>query len=139
MLFKCPIHIASRLRRNKTTSCYLGFIGYESFSKGGPIVYICMASDSKQIWVFNTDIRYTHSTAASPIRGLKIFYMSVVPLEDVTTGSLSARGFELLSLDDAIFTALQERLQESNLTLCPELRKFSEWNVGTLRRFENSI
>jgi hypothetical protein len=86
--------------------------------------------------VFNTDIRYTHSSSPKPVRGIKVFWQDAKPGENVPTDSLKATGFEGVEVDEKAFHTLRGCLEESNKALPGELGKNGEWNVGSLRRFE---
>jgi hypothetical protein len=94
--------------------------------------------DDLQLWIFNTDIRYTHSNALKPARGVKVFWQTVGQNEKVSTDSLKATGFESVELDAKSFATLKQCLSESSLALPEDMRKTSVWNVGSLRRFEYS-
>jgi len=101
-------------------------------------LYLMHTPDVLQLWVFNTDIRYTHSNALTPARGVKVFWQTVGRNEKVSTDSLKATGFESVELDASSFAVLKQCLSDSSLALPEDMRKISAWNVGSLRRFEHS-
>lgn len=95
----------------------------------------CMA-DTPQVWIFNTDIRYTHTHAEGSIRGVKVFWMLVKEGESVVTDSLKATGFEGVALGREAFETLRKCLVDSNAALPRDAGRSGEWMVGALRRFE---
>ncbi|KAI5817129.1 ubiquitin-conjugating enzyme E2-binding protein [Pyronema omphalodes] len=91
-----------------------------------------------KVWVFNPDIRYTHSQESKPVRGIKVFWQAVKKGEHVPTDSLKATGFEAVELDAKAFETLKRCLDESNSALPVGIRQSGEWNVGAIRRFEDT-
>ncbi|KAI5849007.1 ubiquitin-conjugating enzyme E2-binding protein [Tricharina praecox] len=94
-----------------------------------------------KIWIFNTDYRYTHTHSAESVRAVKLLWQTVEPGEKVPTDSLKATGFEGIALDPTCLQTLRKCLHDSNGHLPGNIGKTSmgqsgEWNVGSLRRFE---
>ena len=88
------------------------------------------------MWIFNPDIRYTHTQSTGSVRGVKVFWQEMKPGETVATDSLKATGFEGVILDTGAFQTLRQCLAESNRALPGDIGKSGEWKVGALRRFE---
>lgn len=108
------------------------------------LVVSCDDEDSKELsrlklWLFNTDIKYTSSRTRRPMRAVKVFYQEV-EVEDGAGAeqgtSLENGGFEEVRLVREMVVGLKEELGSSTGELLEELRRFREWKVGALQRFE---
>ncbi|KAI9868935.1 MAG: hypothetical protein M1813_002758 [Trichoglossum hirsutum] len=92
------------------------------------------------LWVFNTNLRYTISNSLSGSqRAMKVFYQT----HNITIGQLGSKvqtaplSPEEVYLPLHIHQQLRERLHGSNRSLPTSARKFQEWDIGLLGRFEN--
>jgi ubiquitin-protein ligase E3 D len=87
------------------------------------------------VWVFNPDIHYSSSRRSEPVvRALKIFYQLVddgQKLLDEHQASL-----EELRLPRPVYESFQKSLIDSTDLLPPSARKFQDWTIGLLDRFE---
>lgn len=87
------------------------------------------------LWIFNPDIHYSTSRRPEPVvRAVKIFYQEIDDpqrLLDEHQASL-----EELLLPAKSFESVQQALIESTGLLPPNARKFKEWTIGLLDRFE---
>ncbi|KAA8894131.1 ubiquitin-conjugating enzyme E2-binding protein [Sphaerosporella brunnea] len=93
-------------------------------------------SPGLKLWIFNTEVYYTHSSSPMPVRGIKVFWQEAKPGEKVQTDSLKVTGLEAVELDEKAFHTLASCLEESNQALPADIGKNGEWNAGSLRRFE---
>ncbi|KAF2968579.1 hypothetical protein GQX73_g4954 [Xylaria multiplex] len=90
-----------------------------------------------QIWVFNANITFSSTKASrSPIDAVKVFYRIVSQEEaDIMLESITS-DVQDISLPSEAITTILGLLNESN-SLVPESdRKFKEWTVGLLERWD---
>ncbi|KAL9110046.1 MAG: hypothetical protein Q9227_005385 [Pyrenula ochraceoflavens] len=86
------------------------------------------------LWVFNPDLRYTSSTMPGARRAMKVFYqITPDPLRLLNDNSTS---LEELYLPSPAKNELQSILQNSTGSLPMPARKFQNWDVALLDRYE---
>jgi ubiquitin-protein ligase E3 D len=92
----------------------------------------------QQVWVFNPDIHYSSSRRSEPVvRALKIFYQMTEDahmLLDEHQASL-----EDLPLPASIFESFKSALTQSTDLLPPSARKFQDWTIGMIDRYQRTI
>lgn len=94
-----------------------------------------------QLWVFNPDMRYSHSSPgnrSSAERAMKVFFQETDDVDTIINrdlGKSSLLSVEELELPTMMFEALSTALLHSNSILPFSTRKFQEWKVGLLSRF----
>lgn len=97
---------------------------------------------SSQLWIFNPDLRYSSSSADHSItaqRAMKIFMQPVSNIEsllDPEQGKGQSISLEELYLPANIFAEVGLALRRSNEILPASARRFREWEVTFLSRFE---
>ncbi|KAI5789151.1 ubiquitin-conjugating enzyme E2-binding protein [Geopyxis carbonaria] len=92
-----------------------------------------------KLWIFNTDIRYTHTLTPQPVRGIKVYWHLLEAGEEPPrTDRVTSTGFEGVELDDSVFSALMNCLTTSSQAMPEDLRTIGEWNAGALKRFEKT-
>lgn len=90
-----------------------------------------------QLWIFNPDIRYTHTKTAQGVRGIKIFWRLLTPTEaPPATDRLLPTSFDVMEVDVIVLQTLLKCLQESSQAIPSDLRKTGEWTAGMLQRFK---
>ncbi|KAK2812034.1 hypothetical protein FQN50_001743 [Emmonsiellopsis sp. PD_5] len=113
------------------------------------------SADSEQrnsgilLWVFNPDMRYSSSSSTrSPgdgdgvvtaQRAMKVFYQAVPDIQAMLNperGLPSLAALEELSLPESIYDSMKLALERSNTMLPAPARRFAEWQVGLLSRYE---
>jgi hypothetical protein len=65
---------------------------------------------------------------------MKVFWKTVSAAE--ATISMDSAGVEELSLPTEVILEMEKCLRDSARLLPPNVRRFKEWNVGLLERFE---
>ncbi|ERF71020.1 hypothetical protein EPUS_03300 [Endocarpon pusillum Z07020] len=96
--------------------------------------------DTKQgllIWVFNPDMRYSSSRRSElVVRALKIFYQNAEDPQKLLDEHQAS--FEELPLPASVFDSLKNVLIESTEFLPPSARKFQDWTIGLIDRYERN-
>ncbi|KAJ5162307.1 hypothetical protein N7492_007699 [Penicillium capsulatum] len=93
------------------------------------------------LWVFNPDLRYSNSSSGHSInaqQAMKVFFQEtsdVNTLLDRDLGKPSPLSVEEVELPSMIFEVLENALRGSNQMLPLSARRFNEWQVGLLNRF----
>ncbi|KAL2002759.1 hypothetical protein VTN02DRAFT_6038 [Thermoascus thermophilus] len=102
----------------------------------------CGEKDGLLLWIFNPDLRYSSSSAHHSItaqRAMKIFMQPVSNIEsllDPEQGKGQSISLEELFLPASIFAEVGLALRRSNEILPASARRFREWEVTFLSRFE---
>lgn len=102
----------------------------------------CGEKDGLLLWVFNPDLRYSSSSADHCItaqRAMKVFMQQVSNIDsllDPAQGKGQSISLEELYLPPNIFADVALALRRSNEILPASARRFREWEVGFLSRFE---
>jgi ubiquitin-protein ligase E3 D len=85
--------------------------------------------------VFNPDIRYSSSRRSElVVRALKLFYQNIDDSQKLLDEHQAS--LEELPLPVSIYESFQNSLTESTELLPPLARKFEDWTIGLLDRFE---
>ncbi|KAL4897618.1 ubiquitin-conjugating enzyme E2-binding protein [Aspergillus ambiguus] len=94
------------------------------------------------LWVFNPDLRYSNSGADHSVtaqRAMKVLFQSVADVDEMLhpeCGKPSPLSLEELRLPVAVFRAVAGVLQDRNEMLPESARRFREWRVGIMHRYE---
>lgn len=92
----------------------------------------------RQVWIFNTDIYYSHSKENLARRGIKLYWRLLGVLEEAPpTDRLSPASYEAMELDSEVLKRLAEDLQASAARIPEEMRVQGEWCAGILHRFRD--
>ncbi|KAF2088328.1 hypothetical protein K490DRAFT_65005 [Saccharata proteae CBS 121410] len=102
------------------------------------------SEEALNIWVFTPDLSFSSSVQSSarqdPTRAMKIFWKQIPrqQISGATSQSLDKQSLsvEELNLPQNAFEALAVALKESAELLPASARRFSDWNVGLLERFQ---
>ena len=98
----------------------------------------CNQSDPKfQLWVFNPDLMYSASYLSNggPRRAMKVLFQD---LEDPESTLQSNSNVEELVLPAEVIRQITSDLATSNGILPASAKKFQEWRVALLDRFDPS-
>jgi hypothetical protein len=91
------------------------------------------------VWVFTLDLLFSSSIPSTgrrdPTRSMKVFYQKQTwkPLEP---GEPESASIDDVELPEELFEELDRVLGDSQNVLPPTARKFKEWDVGLLHRFD---
>lgn len=89
----------------------------------------------QQVWVFNPDIHYSSSRRSEPVvRALKIFYQQTN--EPQTLLDEHQASLQELPLPESVFESFKDTLIQSTDLLPPSVRKFQDWTIGMIDRYE---
>ncbi|OAL25346.1 hypothetical protein AYO22_05223 [Fonsecaea multimorphosa] len=89
------------------------------------------------LWIFNPDIYYSSSKRGPTAhRAMKVFYKSLPHPEEFLDGAGS--NCEELVVPNEDFCEFEQTLKESTDILPPSARKFQDWDVGLLDRWEKN-
>lgn len=102
------------------------------------------SSSSLLLWIFTPDLSFSSSVPAihgdprtDPTRAMKVFWQSISPTSDQRE-SLEQQSFsvEEVVFPKHVFGKLQEALEDARHLLPASARRFREWEVGLLERFD---
>ncbi|KAL2352205.1 ubiquitin-conjugating enzyme E2-binding protein [Cryomyces antarcticus] len=98
---------------------------------------------SLKLWIFTPDLRFSSSyltkSRNDPTRAMRVFWQPLSPQsEDQSHSALTQENLsvEEIELPSRAFRALTQRLEFTARLLPLSARKFQEWNVGLLERFD---
>ncbi|TGZ77390.1 hypothetical protein EX30DRAFT_344174 [Ascodesmis nigricans] len=123
--------------------CFLAseFIGFAE-SEGVRRLLVSDRNDTDngarlKIWVFNTDVFYSHPDVDKPQRGIKVYWRLLGEGEKAPpTDRLASTSFEAVELDSIVVKRLVDRLRERAALMPTEMQTQGEWASGILRRFQ---
>ncbi|KAI0508593.1 ubiquitin-conjugating enzyme E2-binding protein [Xylaria bambusicola] len=94
--------------------------------------------DLLNIWVFNANFIFSSTEApASPINAMKVFYRTVSQEEADKMIESMTLGVQDISLPSEAIAILVDLLQKSNYFVPVSDRRFKDWNVGLLEKWDN--
>lgn len=100
--------------------------------------FVVHPEDTKEgllIWVFNPDIRYSSSRRSEPVvRALKIFYQETRDAQKLLDDHQAS--LHELPLPRYLFESFKVALLKSTDLLPPSSRKFQDWTIGLIDRYE---
>ncbi|RKF73959.1 hypothetical protein GcM1_241004 [Golovinomyces cichoracearum] len=92
------------------------------------------------LWIFGTSLRFScsKSTRTTPVSydqpAIKVFWKVI--LNDMGSKVRDSTGIEEIILPVDIVNEIEKILEENSLILPPSSRKYQEWSVGLLERYE---
>lgn len=91
------------------------------------------------IWVFTPDLLFSSSIPSpnryDPTRSVKVFYQKQT-WQALQPGEPEHASIEDVEFPQDLYVELEEALKASQRLLPPTAKKFQEWNVGLLERFD---
>ncbi|KAI1302237.1 ubiquitin-conjugating enzyme E2-binding protein [Xylaria venustula] len=91
------------------------------------------------IWVFNANITFSSTEAASsPIHAVKVFYRTVSQEQADKMVESMISDVQDISLPSEAIATITELLQKSNRFIPESDRKFKEWTVGLLEKWDDA-
>ncbi|KAJ5336855.1 hypothetical protein MYU51_006053 [Penicillium brevicompactum] len=101
----------------------------------------CGQKSGLVLWVFNPDMRYSKLSADHSVmaqQAMKVFFQDTADVDGLLhpeIGNPSPLSVEEVELPSMVFEAMEKALRDSNAMLPVSARKFQEWQVGLLSRF----
>lgn len=126
--------LATMARSGCSKSIFLPIKGVSpdgSKSEGPGRVY-----DLLNIWVFNANITFSSTEApTSPINAVKVFYRTVSPEEADKLLESMTSDVQDIPLPSEAITTISELLNRSNAFVPEGDRRFQDWTVGLLEKW----
>jgi hypothetical protein len=97
---------------------------------------ICQFQDLLNIWVFNANITFSSTEApTSPVNAVKVFYRMINQEEANRILESLTSDVQDISLPSEAITTIVELLNTSNSFVPESDRRFKEWTVGLLGKW----